>query len=679
MSTPSFYQTDSIRIRLSVVVLAFACISLGMAGRSTWLQIIGDPKLESLGKKQFESKFLVKPRRGLITDRTGEPLAINLETTSLAGNPSKLLQNKSSLNTLAHALGVSVPTLKKSLNPKKSFTWIERHISDDRLEKFKKLDLTDGLWMIKEMKRIYPHGELAAPLIGTVNIDAEGLEGVELWKDVQLKGKSATFDAIRDALGRPARLSNTGAPDTEDGKNVELSIDASLQFGVEQVLQESIARTHSQSGLAVVMDSNTGEILALAQNPSFNPNQRGLNVLTGMNRKLKLLTDGYEPGSTLKPILLSSALSAGMKITDQLFGHFGKFVLQNKTISEAEAREKYGYIPLKKMIEVSSNIVAAELALKIGADQYLSTLRELGFGQKSGTQFPGEIPGGLPNPKQVKPLSLATMGFGQGIFVTPIQMIKAYAALSNGGYLIDPSLLKRKPNEIIRKVPVLRSQVVRDATQAMLLVTEGENGTGKNAAVAGFRIAGKTGTAQTVDPRTKRYSTNRHIASFIGFPLGTKPNFTILALLDNPKGVYFASQTAAPLFAAVLKQVVSRYSIPATEPMAHPLAQTLAQPTILPTALPTTLPTASQQNRVIAQNPLPTLKTSIINETSYEQHLQEELMPSLVGLTAQEAMGHLKAFSPQFQIHGFGLIKKQIPESGVALHSGQKVTLFLGE
>ncbi len=664
-----FYQTPSIRIRLSIVVIAFACIGVGMLCRSTWIQIIGDPKLENLAKRQFHTKFSEKPRRGLITDRAGEPLAINLESSSLAGNPSKILKSRSTLHLLSRALGVSVPALKKNLNAKKSFAWIERHVTDERLKKFKKSgilfgdgEMPEGLWIVKEMKRIYPHAEMAAPLLGTVNVDAQGLEGVELWKEATLRGKSATVDAIKDALGRPALMNSSSSAKTEDGKNIELSLDTSLQFGVEEALKESMLKTKSQSGLAIVMDSATGEILALAQNPSFNPN---LKSSGGPHRKMKALTDGYEPGSTLKPLLLAAALGSGMKSTDQLHGHFGKFKVQNRSINEAEAHEKFGYISLKKMIEVSSNIVAAELGLKLGAEKYLSFLRELGFGQKTGTQFPGEVSGWIPsNPKQVKPLSLANIAFGQGIVVTPMQMLRAYAALSNGGYLVEPTLLKQEDQDRVRKVPVMRSQVIKEVTQALLGVTEGTNGTGKSARVEGFKIAGKTGTAQTVDPRTKQYSSTRYISSFVGYPVGIKQSITILTLLDHPKGIFFASQTAAPLFSAVLKKVISRYSIPATEPIAQPLAQSSNTP---------------------AQEPLATREISSesenekVNESSVSSLIVRELMPSLVGLTPQEAMSTLKSFAPKIQIHGFGVIKRQIPESGSPLHAGARVTLFLGE
>lgn len=654
----SFYQIQSIRIRLSMVIGLFGMISVGMLGRSTYIQIWGDPKLENLARKQFQSRVMLNPRRGLILDRTGEPLAINLETSSLAGSPAKILKSSSTLHLLARTLGIAPHILKKKLDPKKSFYWFERHVSEDRMARFKKMgiilptgEMPEGLWLVKEMKRVYPHGDLANSLLGTVNIDTAGIEGIELWKNTILRGKSASFDAYKDALGRPALIQAADHNKIKDGENIELSIDASLQFSVEDALLASMEKTRAQSGLVVVMDSNNGEILALAQsNASGN---KGV-------KKVMAVTDGYEPGSTMKPLLLASAINKGVvKPGDSFFGHYGKLTLQGKTINEAEAHEKYGYITLRRMVEVSSNIVAAELSLKLGAERVLNSLKDLGFGVKSGTGLPGEISGWVPSPaqaKSIRPLTLATMGFGQSIVVTPMQMIRAYAALSNGGYLVEPTLIKRKENEVNKKIQIFKSEAVKGTTEAMLLVTEGEKGTGHKARVDGYRVAGKTGTAQTVDPKTRRYSSSRYMASFIGFPTGVKQPVTILVLFDHPKGIYFGGETAAPLFAQVLKSVTSRFSIPSTEKMEVPTQLTQETP-------------ENQQVEISQSSAQP------VNEVN----LDHPVMPSVIGLTPQEAIRALKSFSPSIHVHGFGVIRKQIPDSGSILTPGIRVSLYLEE
>jgi cell division protein FtsI (penicillin-binding protein 3) len=664
----TFYQTPAVRIRLSWVIAVFALISFGMLCRSTYLQIWGDTKLENLARKQFQSKILMKPRRGLITDRTGEPLAINLETSSLAGSPQKILKSYSTLHLLSHAFNTPVSVLKKKLDPKKAFTWFERHITDERLARFKKLgllqnngDMPEGLWIIKEMKRIYPHGELASSLMGSVNVDTDGLEGVELWKNSILRGNAASFEAFKDALGRPALYNSTAQSKMKDGDNVELSIDASLQYSVEESLESAMVKTKAASGMVIVMDSQTGEILALAQAPAHAPH-KGV-------RKVTALTDGYEPGSTMKPLLLASAINKGVvHVNDTFFGYNGKFKIAGRTISEAEAHEKFQYITLKKMIEVSSNVVAAQLALKLGADRTVQTFKELGFGAKTGTTFPGEIAGWVPTQaKGIRPLTLATMGFGQSIVVTPLQILRGYAALSNGGYLVEPTLLKHNDREITKSVQVFKPGTVKDVTSALLLVTEGK-GTGEKARVEGYRVAGKTGTAQTVDPHTKKYSTTRYIASFAGYPVGVKQPIVILTLLDHPKVNYYAGTTAAPLFAEVLKETVSRFSIPATEKIEVPLVESTPAPKVL-----------DSENQVIkvAQSSAEIAAQSIAS--AKEVNLDHPVMPSLVGLTPQEAMHSLKPFAPQIHLHGFGLIRKQTPDSGALIDQNVHVSLYLQE
>jgi cell division protein FtsI (penicillin-binding protein 3) len=564
-------------------------------------------------------------------------------------------------------MGVQPAALKKRLDSKKAFIWFERHINDDRMSHFRKTgiihpdgEMPEGIWIVKEMKRVYPHGEIANSLIGSVNVDTEGLEGVELWKNEMLRGKSTSVEAFKDALGRPTLINSSTQGKMQDGESVNLSIDSSLQYSVEEALNESIERTHSDSGMVVVMDSTNGEILALAQAPA----RRGV-------KKVTAITDGYEPGSTMKPLMLASALSKGVvKLNDQMFGHYGKFVIQKRTISEAEAHEKFGMITMKKMIEVSSNVVAAELALKMGAEHAVTGLRELGLGSRTGIGMPGEIAGWFPTQwKNIKPLTLATMGFGQSVMVTPMQMIRAYASISNGGYLVEPTLLKRSEKDIVKKIPVLKAAAVRDATEALVGVTEAEHGTGHKAKVEGYLIAGKTGTAQTVDPKTRKYSTSRHIASFIGFPVGVKQPITILTLLDHPRGIYYAGETAAPLYAKVLKQVVSRFSIPTTEKIAIPLVE----------ATPTPAPNSIKNEQVIqvAKSSAEITEHSI--ESTQEVNLDHPIMPSIIGLTPQEAIKALKPFMPKVQIHGFGLIRRQAPESGVMISPRVNVTLFLEE
>lgn len=666
----------SVEIRAVVVFLGCLLFAGAVVSRAVWIQLLRDPRLEALAKRQFQSKMLVRPRRGMIVDRNGEPLAVNTDTQSLAANPSKVRDRATLARLLSRATDVPYSKVLERLKGKREFVWIKRHLSEAELGRLKKWgivtaggDLVDGLWMVRESQRAYPHGELAAHVLGDVNLDTEGLEGVELWANEALQGKIVSLSAIKDALGRPAFIDAKAAREARDGDTVELTIDASLQFAVEQELKHSVQKTGSRAGTVIVMNAANGELLAVANEPSFNPNDPSAPPARRRNRAL---TDGFEPGSTLKTVLLASALSKGMKLGDQLHGERGSFVVQGKRISEAESHEKFEWISLKRMIQVSSNVGAAKLALKVGADSYLQTLRSFGFGERTGSGFPGEISGRIPDRSQWQPLTLANIGFGQGILVTPMQVARAYAAFANGGLLVKPRLLKPKAG--LAAAPqlqrVMSPKVAEAALEALKSVT-GPEGTGIKAGLDGYVVAGKTGTAQVVDPASARYSRTRYIASFVGFAAGVDPKIVVFAALDEPRGSYYASETAAPLFRNVLGAVTSRFSLPsspgsAVAPLAR--AKSGAKP-ILKDALQTSLA------KVVSP---PKEEKLEWNGVSPQGQLTWK-MPSLEGLTPREAMQALKGRKFQMEIRGAGLIRSQQPEAGRAIAEGAVVRVQLSE
>ncbi len=646
-----------------------------IVGRAALIQIVHNPRLENMARRQFQSKVLIRPRRGSILDRNGEPLAINMESNSLAANPKKIKNRALLARLLARATDVPYAKIYQKLSEKREFVWIKRHLPEAELERFKKWrvmdtegDLVSGLWLVKESHRIYPHGELSAHVLGSVNIDSDGIEGVELWQDQKLKGKVTSMNAIKDALGRPAFMDAMAARHLQDGEPVQLTIDASLQFAVEQELKAAVHKTSARSGTVIVMNAVNGEILAMANEPSFNPNQKGFPAERRRNRAL---TDGFEPGSTLKAVLLASALSNGHKLTDMINGGQGQFVVQSKKISEAESHEKFEWISLKKIIQLSSNVGAAKLALKLGADKYLSTLQSMGFAQKTTVGFPGEISGRLPPRKDWQPLTLANIGFGQGMLATPLQVTRAYAAFLNGGWLVQPVLLKNSKDEKSNGDPahepprrVLTARVADQVIQALESVTEKE-GTGVKASVEGFRVAGKTGTAQAVDPLTHAYSRSRYISSFVGFPVGIDQKIVIFASIDEPKGVYYASETAAPLFRTVLEAVANRFSLPAKIDPSRRLAARTDRLTLT-------------QSKPVP----PTLSAAVLDLKAEGTNSTGETMwsmPTLVGLTPREALRVLQGHRFQVEVHGIGVIQAQHPEEGKPLMEGERIKLTLKE
>jgi cell division protein FtsI (penicillin-binding protein 3) len=644
-------------------LMVFCLILAGIVtSRAVYIQIIGDPRLEKMAKRQFGSKVLISARRGVISDRNGEPLAVNTEISSLAANPNKIQNRKTVAKLLSKSLGLPYEKLLARLKEKKDFIWIKRRIPDAQIAQFKKWGIMDhsdelipGLWLVKENYRKYPHQDLAAPVLGSTNIDSDGVEGVELWQNKRLQGKVIAMSSVQDALGRPTLYDSSAVKEAKDGETIQLTLDASLQFSVEEALKNSLEKTKAKDGAVIVMDAVSGDLLAVAHSRSELKRNR-------------IVTDGYEPGSTMKPLLLASALSHGWKITDRLHGERGSFTVQGKRISEAETHEKFEWIDLKKMIEVSSNVVAAKLAMRLGSTQYISALRTFGLGNKTGLGFPGELAGWLPSTqKNWSPLTLANVGFGQGIMVTPLQMIRSYAALANGGYLVAPRLIKNEAKDQETPAPkrILSGEVANQVVSAMIAVTE--KGSGVKAALEGYTVAGKTGTAQTVDPKTKKYSRNRYIATFIGFPVGVEPKIVVLTMLDEPKNIYYASETAAPLFREVLNAVVTRFGIPSTQPSTVKLAQS-----IKPKAGTDRIKTGQAHALSVAPEKLETLHPGADGKISWA-------MPNLQGLTLREALNTLKGNQFDLQVQGNGIIKKQWPEVGHKLGEGDRIELRLSD
>ncbi len=666
------------------------CLALGtlLGARAAYLQVGPHPKLEAMAKRQFQAKVLVRPRRGAVLDRNGEPLAVNVESNSLAANPSKIKNKRSMAWLLSKVTGIPYAKLLTRLGgdratgaKEKEFVWIKRHLPESELSHLKRWrlmdaegDLVGGLWLVKESKRVYPHGELAGHVLGDVNVDAEGVEGVEMWQNEKMRGKVVSMNAIRDALGRPTFIDAVAARHVKDGESVQLTIDASLQFAVEQELKSAVAKTRARSGTVIVMNAVNGEILAMANEPSFNPNDKTASVDRRRNRAV---TDGYEPGSTMKPVLLASALSHGMHLNDQIWGSLGTFKVQGKKISEAEAHEKFEWLTLKKIIQLSSNVGAAKLALKVGAENYFSTIQAFGIGSKTAIGFPGEISGKLPprTPRQDwQPLTLANVGFGQGLLTTPIQMTRAYAAFANGGWLVQPTLLREPVQDAKAVAPkrILPDAVVASTLEALESVTE-EKGTGVKARLDGYRVAGKTGTAQAVDPGTGRYSRSRYIASFIGFPVGLEQRIVIFAAVDDPKSSIYAAETAVPLWREVLAAVANRFSLPANIDPSRRLANlsdriTTAQAHSVPA------PKASPKPEF---KPEPKLELTLEGQTSTGGWTWK--MPSVKGLTPREVARVLKGRRFQLEIHGVGIVHSQFPEEGHTLAEGDTIRLHMRE
>jgi cell division protein FtsI (penicillin-binding protein 3) len=683
-------STLSDKKRITFLMLGYLALGCIVSARAVHIQLFKNDRLEKMAKRQFQSKVLIRPRRGIILDRNGEPLAVNVDTQSLAANPSKVTEKYWLAKTLGQALDLPSSKILERFREKKEFVWIKRHLSENETKKLKKLriidsdgDLSEGLWLVRESQRTYPHGELAAHVLGSVNIDAEGLEGLELQYNESLRGKVVSVSAIRDALRRPSFIDAVAAKDVVDGSPLNLTLDASLQFSVEELLKASTASTGSKSGTVIVMDATSGEILALANRPTFNPNDSIGGHLD--KRRNRAITDGYEPGSTMKSVLAASALSNGWGLNSLVWGERGTYTVQKHRISEAESHEKFEWLSLKKLLQVSSNIGAAKVALKLGGEKYLQTLQSFEFGSKTGTGFPGELGGQVPplmkGKRPLQPLSLANLGFGQGLLATPIQVTRAYAAFLNGGWLVRPTLVKPTTEFQIANPPkkILSTKVSEQVLQALETVTQ-QDGTGIKAALPGYRVAGKTGTAQKVDPGKNGYAKGKYFVSFVGFPIDVEHKLVIYVGLEDPQGIYYASHTAAPLFKEVLNAVVTRFSIPARS--TGTLAQTKDQVKVTQAMYSKS---KTEKNLAIekikAEAEKETLNTPVGLKWSgaTKDGRFVWVMPSLEGLTAREAIQKLKGHNLKIEVRGIGLVRTQFPEAGKSIADTQTVRLSLNE
>jgi cell division protein FtsI (penicillin-binding protein 3) len=709
--------------------LLFAGAVLFRAGS---VQVVGDPRLEQMGRRQFQSKVLIRPRRGEIMDRNGARLAINVEASSLAANPSKVESPRALARLLSRATDVPYKKLLQRLENGKEFVWIKRHLSEAETQRLRKMrvidsegELVGGLMMVRESKRVYPHGELASHLIGDVNVDSEGVEGVELWQNERMRGKVLSVNAIRDAMGRPTFIDAVSAKSVQehrDGEAVRLTIDSSLQFAVEEELKAAVHKANARGGSIIVMNAVSGEVLAMANQPPFNPNDPSSPL---DHRRNRALTDGYEPGSTMKAVLAASYLAHGGKPTDQVWGEMGQgYKVQGRRISEAEAHEKYGWLSLAKMIAVSSNVGAAKFALKHGSDNYYNSLKGFGFGSKTASGFPGEISGQLPARKSWQPITLANIGFGQGILVTPIQMARAYAVFVNGGWLVQPKLIQDpieaklqgkgvkdvedaagfgfltranaepqdRPQPAVRPEPP-RRVISEEVAAQMLEILKGpmlEGGTGLNANLNGYVVAGKTGTAQKVDPSTHAYSRNHFVASFIGTAVGVEPKLVILTTIDEPHGVYYASGTAAPLFREVLNAVATRFSIPVRPDTPNRVIAEASKSGAGHAASHWNSRTAAALAKIgILTDALRTSSAKAVAPVTPPSELHWQgmspggraiwTMPSLKGLTAREALQALPGNHFMMEMKGLGVIRAQAPAEGAALTEGETVKVSLAE
>jgi len=524
--------------------------------------ILNHKRLSEKAKQQHIKVEEIQVRRGIIFDRQGRVLALNLESESLYCEPNILVHDDEGIKKLALAMAKKPEVILTKMPAEKKFAWIKRKLEPDIAERVKGLNIK-GLGFINEAKRVYPRRELASHILGFVGIDNQALEGIELQYDRYLRTKGGKIVFGRDAGGRTLSL---GVDTEARGNNIVLTIDEGLQYIVEKEIDKARSKWRAKSVTAIMMDPFTGEILALANRPAYDLNHPG--KASDFEKRNRAITDCYEPGSTFKMVIAVAALEEKIARPNTLYDvSKGCIEVGGKTIHDTH---KHDMLTLKEVIKKSSNVGSVIIGMRVGKEKIYKYAKRFGFGEKTGVDMPGEVSGWIRPPERWSGTSIGAISIGQEIAVTPLQVLRAYAAIANGGYLVRPLVV----SEIIspegqvlvsfrdnKKRSILSPKTARTFKTILKSVVE-EGGTGESAYVEGNQVAGKTGTAQVVDPRTKRYSREKFVSSFVGFVPADNPRLVLIVVIYEPKGQISGAVVAAPVFREIVQRALSYLNIP---------------------------------------------------------------------------------------------------------------------
>jgi cell division protein FtsI (penicillin-binding protein 3) len=560
-------SVQAVKNRLVLISLILSAAGLVLAGRLVHLQIIQHDRLMAQSEKQYLRSVEITSGRGNIYDRNRNQLATNIQVESVYADTKSVVEKTATARVLARVLGLKASAVLKKLKSNRHFVWIKRKSELNAVENLKQLDLA-GVGFIAETKRYYPKRKLAASVLGFVGLDNQGLAGIEHFHHAVLKGNPQRTLLEKDARGR-FLWTTAHAQDINRGKqDVVLALDEVIQFIAERELNRQVKEYQAKSGLAIVMDPFTGAVYALASAPEFNPNNYA--AYPSHIWRNDAVASAYEPGSIFKPIVAAASLEEGLAGPDDIFFcENGSFKIGKSRIGEA-SNHQFGWLTLSNIIAKSSNIGAIKIAQTLGNRRFFGYIQKFGFGRKLGVDLPGEASGSVRNVKQWSGLSLASMSFGHEISVTPIQMVSAIAAIANGGVLIRPRLTQATlKNGVLDRAfdpegiqTVLSEETSRQMINILKSVVK--TGTGAKAAIPGFEVAGKTGTAQKIDPATQTYSKTKYLASFVGFVPADAPRLVILVMIDEPRKSYWGGEVAAPVFQKIARKTLRYLHIPSS-------------------------------------------------------------------------------------------------------------------
>jgi cell division protein FtsI (penicillin-binding protein 3) len=683
LASSSKARPDKSRTRALVVACFLGVWMLAIGVRLVYLQTSQHTWLLTRARAQQQDAVETSPIRGVVLDRHENELARSIDTESFWAVPGQIRNVEEVSAQLAPIVEIDAGTLasrlKEAAAANRKFAWIARKLDADRAEKIRALNI-EGLYSLKEPKRQYPNGTLAAHVLGFVGLDEVGLAGVERSYNEQIRGEGGKVLVETDAHGHPY---SSFVTQSRAGETVVLTIDRFVQYKTEQALVAAVERAHAKSGSAIVLDPHTGEILALANAPSFDPNDpRAASEQARTNQALQNI---YEPGSTFKIIAYSAAIERGLaKPTDKIDCQMGSITVAGRLVHDHHA---FGTLTLTEALAKSSNVAAIKLGIRVGDDSMYDFMTRFGFGCKTGVELQGETSGLVRNVKKWLPSSIGSIAIGQEVGVTPLQMAAAFGTLANDGIRIAPHLVREiraaDGSLVYSATPEQRKVVSTETAQTLRRMLEEVtiNGTAKKAQLDGYTAAGKTGTAQKIDPKTRSYSKTKFIGSFVGFAPVENPAVVIIVVIDEPAGSYHGGEVAAPVFNEIAEQILPGLNItPDTEIKSAPLPGLLAQSLLNPVYL-ARLRAEQEREREERDATLPQVvrgdgrMAQVVYTAATRRAV---LMPDLRGRSVRDAARVCSQLGLDLEAQGEGRALRQNPQAGEEVETGRTVRIDFG-
>ncbi len=620
-----------------------------IVGRMFQLQVLKKEQLYKLAAQQQLVQIPFVPKRGIIYDRKENELAVSIEVDSVYADPPKVVDVNRTARDLVPILQIDRQELRQRLKSHRSFEWIQRKISPREAAEIKVLQLP-GIHFLKENRRFYPNSQLAAQTIGFVGLDSKGLEGVEFQYDALLNGRNHIWTMERDALGREIMMGDPIFEQEDHHKNIYLTLDKNIQHVAETELSRAVQKWGAKGGMVIAMDPQTGKILAMASYPFFNPNQF-IQYQPKFWRN-RAISDAFEPGSLFKAFLSAAALEEKVvQPSDSFFCENGSYAVYDRTIHD---HSKHGWLTFQQIIKLSSNIGASKVGEKMGKERFYKYICAFGFGEKTRIDLPGEAKGIVHHPRYWPPVALDTISFGQGISVTGIQLAVALSAIANGGFLMKPYAVEKITNEkgevsqsfqpeVVRRV--ISEETAKKVT-ALLKTTTEKGGTGEGAVPMGFEVAGKTGTAQKIEPLLGGYSEDRFNSGFMGFAPADAPKIVLLVVIDEPRGESYGGIVAAPVFKAIMEKVLPYFNV-------------IPKGTLIVKKEPDSAP-----------HPETSGTETLMEEVRVGRGVERVVMPDLTGLSMRNALSRMEGKGLIIKVSGNGKVVEQTPRAGTVIEKG---------